>query len=183
VLTSTSTLWENALYPVRAPTPVSDVEPRLRGFPDSVRSSKYIFRVARKIFIDASEFVMANRAPIVRMHIVAQILLAQSLSATAAHSSCAEVRTQLGSAVAVVASLEAQLVEARRTMIAKKLEVGLCEMSTTTKSQLGTSLSCPQVSGPCVPLIPDSSHPMVRRGARACLYHTKTTGVSHSVQR
>ena len=126
---------------------------------------------------------MANRAPIVRMHIVAQILLAQSLSATAAHSSCAEVRTQLGSAVAVVASLEAQLVEARRTMIAKKLEVGLCEMSTTTKSQLGTSFSCPQVSGPCVPLIPDSSHPMVHRGARACLYHTKTTGVSHSVQR
>ena len=75
---------------------------------------------------------MANTA-IVRMHIV--ILLAQSLAATAAQSSCAEVRTQLESAAAVVASLEAQLVEARRTMIAKKVEVGQCELNVTTSQQ------------------------------------------------
>ena len=51
----------------------------------------------------------------------------QSLATAAEHSSCTELRTQLGFAVAAVASLEAQLEEARQLVITKELEVSQCE--------------------------------------------------------
>ena len=56
-------------------------------------------------------------------------------TAAAPPISCIHSRTQLASVSAAVASLEAQLGEARRRMIAKELEVRRCELNLTTTSQ------------------------------------------------
>ena len=64
------------------------------------------------------------------MRCLVRILLlawSQSLATAAEHTSCNEPRTQLGFAVAAVASLEAQLEEARQRVITKELEISQCE--------------------------------------------------------
>ena len=48
---------------------------------------------------------------------------------------CVESRTQLASAVAMVASLEAQLEDARRWLIAKELQVRACESNAEETSR------------------------------------------------
>ena len=47
-------------------------------------------------------------------------------------TSCVVSREQLAAAVALVANLEAQLQEARQTVVAKGLEVGSCELGAST---------------------------------------------------
>lgn len=83
--------------------------------------------------------VQISRVQVVVQIVVQTLLVAcAQLTTTAAAAppiSCIHSRTQLASVSAAVASLEAQLDEARRRMIAKELEVRQCELNLTTTSQ------------------------------------------------
>ena len=82
--------------------------------------------------------VQISRVQVVVQIVVQTLLVACAQLTTAAAAppiSCIHSRKQLASVSAAVASLEAQLDEARRRMIAKELEVRQCELNLTTTSQ------------------------------------------------
>jgi len=111
------------------------------------------------------------------MPCVVRILLlawSQSLAIAAEHTSCAELQIQLGLAVAAVASLEAQLEEARQLVVTKELEVSQCESgkSTTTARRGGElvgdtdhCLTFQRVSDYAMPSMPFSANDDLPRGA------------------
>ena len=110
------------------------------------------------------------------MPCVVRILLlawSQSLATAAEHTSCNEPRTQLGFAVAAVASLEAQLEEARQLVVTKELEVSQCESgkSATTARRGGElvggvdhCLTFQRVSDYAMPSMPFSANDDLPRG-------------------
>ena len=79
-----------------------------------------------------AEMVQISR---VQTLLIACAQLTALTTAAAPPISCIHSRTQLASVSAAVASLEAQLGEARRRMVAKELEVRQCELNLTTTSQ------------------------------------------------
>lgn len=97
----------------------------------------------------------------------------QSLAIAAEHTSCAELQIQLGLAVAAVASLEAQLEEARQLVVTKELEVSQCESgkSATTARRGGElvggvdhCLTFQRVSDYAMPSMPFSANDDLPRG-------------------
>ena len=91
---------------------------------------------------------MAFALPMIQFVLLMACAQSTHIIAATRDTSCVVSREQLAAAVALVANLEAQLQEARQTVVAKGLEVGSCELGASTTASEHSKTAPRRTNGP-----------------------------------